>query len=398
MTVTSEDYAGAVHDDSNRDKPTVIGIYGVSGSGKSFLLNVLRQELNPAEFIFFEGSEVIASLAPGGLNAFCQLDAAQKLKWRTMAINFIKNKTLSSRKTAIVTGHWMFWSERINGPRAVYTSEDLDTFTHLIYLHIPVDVVLGRITNDRQKSRLLLSDDQLRHWQETEVSTIRDLCRQHAILFLSISDGNDLVSKVLAFVQHFSESATVEDNIARVRARVDDVLTHPGSEDLETILVLDGDKTLTAEDTGALSWKAIAQTPSCSDDDCPLRRLFSGPLGYSDIAFRQATLIYEEAINGDEFDKVCQIAAFEVTLHPEFVSLLKLAGEQKHMSALLVTCGIGNIWTKVLTRYGLSETVQVIGGSRISDALSSPQRLKLLLSLTSKTRRTSTSGPLATAR
>jgi phosphoserine phosphatase len=206
----------------------------------------------------------------------------------------------------------------------------------------------------------------LRKWQDAELLTLRGLCRQHGILFLALSEAKGLIPKLEGLVHHFSQPATAEDNIAMVRAQIDQILALPCNEELETVLVLDGDKTLAAKDTGALFWQELARTRPASDE-CPLKDLFSCPMGYSDMAFRQATLLYEEAVDDKDFDTICQIVASSVTLHPEIVSVLGLIAEQKHVGAIVVTCGIGLVWNKVLERYGLSDAVKVIGGGRISD-------------------------------
>jgi uracil phosphoribosyltransferase len=49
------------------------------------------------------------------------------------------------------------------------------------------------------------------------------------------------------------------------------------------------------------------------------------------------------------------------------VSLLQLVAEQKHIGAVVVTCGLRRVWDKVLEGEGLSEKVKVIGGGRIAD-------------------------------
>ena len=54
-------------------------------------------------------------------------------------------------------------------------------------------------------------------------------------------------------------------------------------------------------------------------------------------------------------------------MHPEFVSLLRLVAEQKHVGAVVATCGLRRVWDKVLESEGLSEKVKVIGGGRIAD-------------------------------
>lgn len=45
------------------NKAVVIGLYGVPGSGKTFLLSQLKQEFGKESFEFYEGSEVIPDSA-----------------------------------------------------------------------------------------------------------------------------------------------------------------------------------------------------------------------------------------------------------------------------------------------------------------------------------------------
>lgn len=41
--------------------------------------------------------------------------------------------------------------------------------------------------------------------------------------------------------------------------------------------------------------------------------------------------------------------------------------EQKHVSAVVITCELRRVWDKMLEREGLSEKVKVIGEERIAD-------------------------------
>ncbi|KAH8729252.1 uracil phosphoribosyltransferase-domain-containing protein [Ilyonectria robusta] len=348
-------------------KPTVIGLYGISGSGKSFLLSHLRQELGHVEFAFFEGSDKIASLVPGGLEAFYKLDEQSKSNFRGQAIDAIREESAHSGRVAIVTGHLMFWSEEHAAAQPVYTSNDLQTFTHTIYLNISAEVISQRRLDDKLKDRTLMPVDHLRKWQEAEISTMRHLCRQHHILFSLISEPKTSIPRISTLIRHFRQPMTIESNLARVRARLDGILALSDRDDLETVLVMDGDKTLAAEDTGALFWQTLAQTRPSLGKTCPLQELFSSPLGYSDAAFHQATLLYEEATDDEQFGIICDTVASSVVMHPEIVSLLRLVADQKHIRALVVTCGLGRVWEKVLERHGLSKSVDVIGGGRISD-------------------------------
>jgi len=350
---------------ASKNKAVVVGVYGVPGSGKTFLLDQLKQKLEQEDFAFYEGSTMIATVVPGGLEAFQKLEEREKVHWRKLAIDTIGKKCADSGQVAVVAGHFMFWPEEEEAGWPVYTENDLDIFTHILYLDVPAEVVAQRRLDDTERSRPSTSAAHLRKWQQAEKTQLRRLCRNHDILFSLISPGPTLSNKVLTLLRDFWHHTEVY-NLSRAESRLDEVLLARKGQ-LETVLVMDADRTLAAEDTGALFWKRVSSSRRPSDEDCPLKTLFSSPLGYSYTAFRQAMLLYEETANDQEFDTLCQDVASAVTMHREFVSLLQLVAEQEHVGAVIVSCGLRRVWDKVLEREGLSKTVKVIGGGRIAD-------------------------------
>jgi len=68
--------------------------------------------------------------------------------------------------------------------------------------------------------------------------------------------------------------------------------------------------------------------------------LFSSLLQYLYTAFHQAMLIYEEAINNENFDALCQDVVFFIVMYSEFMFLLQLITEQEHVAAVVITCGL----------------------------------------------------------
>ncbi|KAF4950098.1 hypothetical protein FGADI_8437 [Fusarium gaditjirri] len=354
--------------DQNPSKPTVIGIYGLPASGKSFILEALRKELGETEFTFFEGSEVISSLVPGGLDSFQKLQLTEKAKWRVKAINHLRDEVATSGRIAIVTGHLMFWSEVNDAPYAVYTLEDLKTFTHIIYLAPNEKTIASHIESDKKKKyRSYMADltaKDWNYWQRDEFWTLRDLCRQHKILFISVNQPS--LENVLPLVKHFKQLAPAGANLALVKKRLDEIVAMHDTKKLQTFLVFDGDRTLTAEDGGRLLVDEIDEngTGPC---DSALRDLYSGPMGYSDEAFHQATLILEEECPDDMFEDRCDTVSAFIPLYTEFLTLLRRITQQKHIGAVVVTCGVGRLWTKILKHHGLSDKVKVIGGGRLSD-------------------------------
>jgi hypothetical protein len=97
------------------NKAVVIGLYGVPGTGKTFLpksetfyqlptrvfltiflllgktflLNQLKHELRTEHFAFYDGSKMIGTLVPGGLDLFKKMEEQEKEYWRQLAIDTI---------------------------------------------------------------------------------------------------------------------------------------------------------------------------------------------------------------------------------------------------------------------------------------------------------------------
>lgn len=192
----------------------MIGISGLPAAGKSFILEALRKDLGEAEFTFFEGSEVISSLVPGGLDAFKKLKPTERTKWRIKAINHIRDEVVTSGRIAIVTGHLMFWSEVTNTPYAVYTPEDFNTFTHIIYLAPDEKTIASHIESDEKKKyRSYMADldpQDCNYWQRDEYWTLRDLCRQHKILFISIPQPSPALKRYSLLFSISSSSHQLE--------------------------------------------------------------------------------------------------------------------------------------------------------------------------------------------
>lgn len=246
----------------------------------------------------------------------------------------------------------------------VYTQHDLKIFTHILYLDVPAQVLWQRVQGDMTRDCPFASLSHLSRWQEEEMTQLRNLCRNHGILFSLVSHKPTLLDKVLMLLRDF-QYHTEDYNLSRAERFLDESVV-AGQIELETVLVMDADRTLATIDTGSLFWDIIS-TSQPAESDSPLKTLFSSTLGYSYRAFRQATLLYEEVADDEEFDSICHEIASAVTMHPEFVALLKAVVEEIHVGAVIISCGLRRVWEKVLEREGLSKAVKVIGGGRIAD-------------------------------
>ncbi|KAI1404330.1 uracil phosphoribosyltransferase-domain-containing protein [Hypoxylon fuscum] len=350
----------------SRSKPVIIGLYGVPGCGKSYLLTQLKKEPGMRSFEFFEGSAVINSLIPGGLDAFHGLDEQDKVQWRQLAIDTIADNCATTGRTGVVTGHFMFWNEGEKSGHTVYTQNDMEKYTHILYLDLDPEIVSRRRLDDTERSRLLVPVEHLRQWQEAEKLQLRQLCRDNGILFSLVSRELELPHAVSTLLHNFHRH-TEEFNFSCARKKLDEILVDD-NRPLHTMIVLDADRTLTVNDTGSLFWKVASKRHPGIIDDAALNKLFSSRLGYSYISFRQAALLYAETFDEEKFDLLCDEVASATAVRPEFASILQQAGEQRQVGAVVVTCGLGRIWDKILKRAGLSETAKVIGGGCTADS------------------------------
>lgn len=358
---------------SSGEKPRVIGIYGLPGSGKTFLLHQLKaaaiQHAEHESLQYYEGSEVIDLITPGGLKSFKLGTEAEMIQLRQQAIRHIqKGAAATPDSIAVVTGHLMFWPQEVASPTCVLTQDDLDVYTHIIYLEVPVEVIAERRRNDTERERPQVSTDHIEKWQQTEIHKLRSVCRENKILFVKVSgDSQNVTSKVVKLLDVFRTHNTV-NNFQISEGAVRNITSGESMQDkqLQTMLVFDADKTLIAEDTGALFWR-LAQPEHDAQD--PLKALFSGPMQYSDEAFFQAAMLYDEVSDDPNvgFAALCEKVARSVTLRPEFSKLLQLAVGTTNVGALVVTCGLRQVWDLVLDYAGLSGRVKVIGGGRASD-------------------------------
>jgi len=355
-------------------KLIVIGIYGIPGSGKSFLLKQLEKELSGNDFLFYDGSQVLASMFAKGLPEFHALSEHDKAYARGQAIAMIRGTAAITGKVAIVAGHLMFWTEGQEAGTQVYTQKDLETYTHILYLENAPETVaenreLDKIRGDRDRGSASLAH--LERWQQVEKDTLRTLCRAHRILFLAIQGCKTPLSKIVALLHDFRNHSEQFNTTKAVSALEDVVALGHGL--LESMLVIDGDKTLAAVDTGKLFWMMFPNTGVLCTDKDPLKTLFAGPLGYSYTAFRQAMLLHEEMVIDDkEFDTNCGLIAGMVEMQPEFRTLLNSLKQLDNVCAVIVTCGLRRVWELIVKKYGLSDVVKVIGGGRLSDGCRRP--------------------------
>lgn len=345
----------------------IIGIYGIPGCGKSFLLQQLPRQLGQDHYKYWEGSRVISDIVPGGLETFHASTDAEKTHWRQMAINHIRDSSVSTGTPAIVVGHFMFWSEDDDAGQIVCTPADLSVYTHIIYLDTPIATVASRREGDSLRVRPFQSQTHLHRWQQAEKTQLRTLCMENNILFVALRNAD--CQSVSRLIRSFSRH-TWDFNMAMAKARLEDIV-HQASLSrgtIKTVLFLDADRTLTPVDSGTLFWQMVGGEGS----PCPLKTLFGSPMQYSFAAFRQANLIYEELVYDESEENLnnrCREVSREIQVYPEFINLFRDLVQDKSVLPIVITCGLGQIWKNVLRDTLEPVGVNVIGSEIKSDGI-----------------------------
>jgi adenylate kinase len=171
-------------------KPTIIGLYGISGSGRPYLSNKLRIDttLKALGFAFHDGSNLLDQVAPGGLVKFKQLESASKLQYWEAVLAKVSQDCQDHGQTAVIAGHYLLWNAETEPKGLVVGIEkDWRTYTHIIYLNTDPVVIVHRIKTGTHRKRPVTSVEDLYEWQDQERHSLREICCERGILFTTLS-------------------------------------------------------------------------------------------------------------------------------------------------------------------------------------------------------------------
>lgn len=346
-------------------RPVVIGVFGIPGSGKTHLLREVTRELKYNGFAHYELRNAVAAVSPGGINTFRSMPNHEQTRRREMAIRSIQADSAKNWTTALVAAYYMFWPERKPSGLIALTDADLQIYTHILYLDTPSQTISERRRNTREARGRLTSVAHLTRWKEAEKEALRRLCREHGILFLVLAPHLIAKQKVTTLLRDLQVHNEYYNTFLAL-AQVDKILSNIKGP-LDTVLLFDSDKTLAPQDSSDLFWGLVSDRNRQTRQQSPLGELFGSSLGHSYLAFRQAMLLYEEALNDTKFNALCSEAGKGMTMYSDFRTLLQQVSDKQHIKVIVVTSGLRQVWANVLKNEGLSDTVDLIGGGRLAD-------------------------------
>jgi uracil phosphoribosyltransferase/phosphoserine phosphatase/adenylate kinase len=362
---------------SSTKTPIVVGLYGIPGSGKTYVKEKLQGELHE-RFQFYDGSQMLQAVSGTALAEFKLLDKPAQTAIREKAIRKIASECKAADKIGVVTGHLMFWPhDRAEDEVAeIYTAADLEVYRYIFYLAVPATRVRQQRLQDPERRRSDASVEHLEKHQRKECASLTELCFKNKIPLMVVDDTVDpdaytLVSTIRDLLNRFVLQQSDECRNHQVALDIlDDYISqHPNRSKLDTIVVVDADKTLGPFDAGNLWWQKRMGGPAVvgSRDDPVSITLHPDNMGYSYQGFQQAVLMYEhETPDRDAFETTCRAVAEGISLYPPMRRMLDHVRGSEFGEVIVVTCGLRRVWEMVLERFGVTG-VRVIGSGRVDD-------------------------------
>jgi len=152
-----------------------IGLYGVSGTGKTTILKEVSKQTS--NLIWLEGSQLIINAADLTLEQFKKLSDAEKYFFREKAIDKAFKIQTKEEKHIIIDGHLVF-AKGENEFENVMTEKDKTFYTDYIYLNFPTETIVERQQNDREKKRNH-SAKTISNWVAFELQELKQVCSKH---------------------------------------------------------------------------------------------------------------------------------------------------------------------------------------------------------------------------
>lgn len=201
-----------------------IGLYGMPTSGKTFMLDHL-------DYIkVFHGSQMLREICPGfdALDDIGKTKARRELATRLLDVNEF-----------IMDGHYSF------GDQVVFTESDGQLYDAFLYLYVSPSVLADRMRVSERNRKFLSYDLDL--WQAFEIESLRAYCHNNDKDFYVLDNPPGNTSDDISDAQEFIRALINGYSCKSLADRcVDTILTNCKSD---TIILMDGDKTLTIEDS-----------------------------------------------------------------------------------------------------------------------------------------------------
>ena len=201
-----------------------IGLYGLPTSGKTFVLNAVRN------LEALSGSTLLRKINPD----FSSLTETKKQEVRErLAFSLMKKDQF------IMDGHYSF------GEKVVFTEADGQLYDMILYLYTEPKILKERMRNSIRNQKYLKHD--IQNWQFSEIENLREYCQKHDKDFYVLDNPEKGFFPDISIVLEFIDSIVCGFSCVRfAKECTKNILS---SLEEKEIVLTDGDKTLLIEDS-----------------------------------------------------------------------------------------------------------------------------------------------------
>lgn len=342
---------------------TVIGVYGVSGSGKSHALKGI-QKVRP-EWRCLDGSSIIEEVLKSqgkGLCDFGAMDEQQKIVVRNNAIQMVQ----SYSGLTLIAGHASFPDDSSKTMsdvtfNNVFTKGDAQTYRAILYLDRDPEQIFQqrKADNDtKKKHRDCLSVENLQDWIHHEKELLRRICKDSGIDFGLVKNENDIVEYI---VNHILPPLVQE--VQNKSEQALSLVIHQAIPLADVYLLLDGDRTLSPNDTSKTFFESLTAN-DLSSNDFPLKQIFTRYPDYTFQAFLEVAMLYGCCTSHAEYKRLSHdVGTNKVQLHQAWIDFLTKLPPNVH--PIIVSSGNREIWSDTLQNLLSTTQISIIAGNHI---------------------------------
>ncbi len=313
-------------------------IYGVSRSGKDYLIQKLKEyfESRGKSLLHVNGSATLNEIASERFSKkIKELTEDEKNELRISFIEYI-HKVERDNPFVVVDGHYAFY----DGERKlfkVFTEYDLRCYEKFFYLDTKPEDIVSRMRNSEgDKKNTSITAEAVYAWQNFEIDEMtKDLLEADKELHIVRFDNDFCLEYIFDTVTSIKyDSKVIADQML---AGVE--LT------CSTVILTDCDKTLSVEDSTNIALDYIGASKK------PLKDIFGGDR-YSNYQMMLANRYYEsiQAFTNDSL----AVVRDTISINTGIIEDLK---SKVNVNILAISAGNSDIWKGIIEKCGLNATV-----------------------------------------
>ncbi|MDR1905276.1 MAG: hypothetical protein LBQ88_23720 [Treponema sp.] len=330
-----------------------IGLYGVSRSGKDFLIDCLIKHINQKQkhtLFHVEGSSTLDAISKRLFSKpLKDTSEEQKEQLRLRFCDEIAGLN-NGFASIIVDGHYSF--PQNNGFKVVFTDKDRDLYDSFFYLDTPANKIIEYANKDSDKKNVAsMTEKEIEAWKNFEIDALRDVCQAQNKELIVLDNNMD---DTLSFFENYLigntgiilDTEKIAQTIINEHKTVIDRYTN--------IILLDCDRTISNNDT------TYDFCDFLGIDKGILKEIFVGER-YSSYQFFRAAKLYAKN-DSALYDKAGIHAAGKAVLNCPLINDIKNNGSE--YLSIGITSGI--LKTGEIIQSNLEFPQIIMGGSNIN--------------------------------